>query len=257
VLLVGAGPGDPELLTVRAARALAAAEVVVHDRLVSAEVLAMAPAAARRIDVGKTPKNHPVPQERINALLIELAAKGLIVVRLKGGDPLIFGRGGEEAEALRAAGVPLEIVPGVTAAQAAAAATGVGLTRRGLATGVRYVTGHCRGDAPLELDWAGLADPATTLVVYMGAASIGEIAARLMAHGMPGDTPVLAVAAVTLSRERRLLSRLDAIARDAAEAGLAAPVLFIIGRVVEVAQPGFVRRVARAVESGMPRGLHA
>ena len=139
-------------------------------------------------------------------------------MRLKGGDPLIFGRGGEEAEAVRAAGIPVEIVPGVTAAQAAAAATGVCLTRRGLATGLRYVTGHCRADAPLDLDWAGLADPATTLVVYMGAANMAEIAARLMAHGMPGDMPVLAVAAATLPRERRLVSRLDAIARDAAEA---------------------------------------
>jgi uroporphyrin-III C-methyltransferase len=257
VLLVGAGPGDPELLTVKAVRAIARAQVVVHDRLVSAEVLAMAPSAARRIDVGKTPKHHPVPQERINALLIELATKGLTVVRLKGGDPLIFGRGGEEAEAVRAAGIPVEIVPGVTAAQAAAASTGVGLTRRGLAHGVRYVTGHRCGDAPLDLDWAGLADPATTLVVYMGAASMGEIAARLMAHGLPGDTPVLAVAAATLPRERRLVSRLDAIARDAAEAGLAAPVLFIIGRVVGLYQPAPVDWIARALESGIPRGLHA
>jgi uroporphyrin-III C-methyltransferase len=257
VLLVGAGPGDPDLLTLKAVKALARAQVVVHDRLVSAEVLAMAPPAARRIDVGKAPKDHPVPQDSINALLIDLATRGLTVVRLKGGDPLIFGRGGEEAEALRAAGIPVEIVPGITAAQAAAASTGVGLTRRGLASGVRYITGHCRGGAPLELDWAGLADPATTLVVYMGGASMAEIAARLMAHGMPGSMPVLAVAAATLPGERRLLSRLDAIARDAAEAGLTAPVLFIIGRVVEVYQPCPPDWVVRALASGIPRGLHA
>jgi uroporphyrin-III C-methyltransferase len=257
VLLVGAGPGDPELLTLAAAKALACAEVVVHDRLVSAEVLAMAPAAARRIDVGKTPKNHPVPQEDINALLVDLAGEGLTVVRLKGGDPLIFGRGGEEAEAVRAAGIPVEIIPGITAAQAAAATTGVGLTRRGVASGVRYVTGHCRGDAPLDLDWAGLADPATTLIVYMGVASMAEIAARLMAHGMPGETSVLAVAAATLPRERRLLSRLDAIASDAAQAGLAAPVLFIIGRVAALYEPGAADWIARAREHDIARGLHA
>jgi uroporphyrin-III C-methyltransferase len=259
VLLVGAGPGDPELLTLRAVRALARAEVVVHDRLVSAEVLAMAPPGARRIDVGKTPRNHPVPQEAINALLIELATEGLTVVRLKGGDPLIFGRGGEEVEALRAAGVPVEIVPGITAAQAAAATTGIGLTRRGLAGGVRYLTGHFRGDAPLDLDWAGLADPATTLVVYMGVANMAEIAAQLMAHGMPGDMPVLAVAAATLPRERRLVSRLDSIARDTAETGLAPPVLFIIGRVVGLYQPWPVEWTARALEleHDIPRGLHA
>jgi uroporphyrin-III C-methyltransferase len=256
VLLVGAGPGDPELLTVRALKVLARAQVVVHDRLVSAQVLALAPASARRIDVGKSPQSHPVPQEAINALLIELAGQGLTVVRLKGGDPLIFGRGGEEAEALRAAGIPVEIVPGITAAQAAAASAGVGLTRRGLASGVRYVTGHCRGDAPLDLDWAGLADPATTLVVYMGLANMAEIAAGLMAHGMPGDMPVLAVAAATLPRERRLVSRLDAIAHDAAEAGLAAPVLFIIGRVVAEHQPLPVDWIT-TLEREMARGLHA
>jgi uroporphyrin-III C-methyltransferase len=257
VLLVGAGPGDRELLTLRAVKALACAQVVVHDRLVSAEVLAMAPADARRVDVGKTPKNHPVPQEAINALLIGLATEGLTVVRLKGGDPLIFGRGGEEAEAVRAAGIPMEIVPGITAAQAAAAATGVGLTRRGMASGLRYITGHCRGDAPLDLDWAGLADPATTLIVYMGAASMAEIAARLMAHGMPGDMPVLAVAAATLPRERRLVSRLDAIARDTAEAGLASPVLFIIGQVVAQYQAGAFDRITPALARDIAGGLHA
>ena len=142
VLLVGAGPGDPELLTIKATKAIARAEVVVHDRLVSAQVLALAPPRARRIDVGKAPGRHPVPQEAINALLVEQALRGRTVVRLKGGDPLIFGRGGEEAEAVRAAGIPVEIVPGVTAAQAAAAAAGICLTRRGVATGLRYVTGH-------------------------------------------------------------------------------------------------------------------
>ena len=192
VFLVGAGPGDPELLTLKAARILGLAQAVVHDRLVSEEVLALVPRLARVIPVGKAPNSHPVPQERINEILIELALDGLSVVRLKGGDPTIFGRGSEEAAALSAAGVPFEIVPGITAAQGAAAVTGVPLTHRGLASSVRYVTGHCREDRPLDLDWAGLADPDTTLVVYMGAATIAEIATRLIEHGMPGSLPVMA-----------------------------------------------------------------
>src|SRR5690606_34464728 len=150
VYLVGAGPGDPELLTVKAASLIRQADVIVHDRLVAPEILALAPKTVRRVPVGKEPKRHPVPQARINELLIDLAHRGLGVVRLKGGDPLIFGRGSEEAAALRAAGVAVEIVPGITAAQGAAAVTGVPLTHRGLATGVRYVTGHCRDDGPLD-----------------------------------------------------------------------------------------------------------
>ncbi len=234
VFLLGAGPGDPELLTLRAARLLARAEVVVHDRLVSPGILAMAPATTLRIPVGKAPKRHPVPQPEINALLVSLARDGHMVVRLKGGDPFIFGRGSEEAEALREAGIPCEVVPGITAAQGCAASTGVPLTHRGLATGVRYVTGHCRSDLPLDLDWAGLADPETTLVVYMGAASIGEIAGRLISHGMPGDLPVLAVCNGTTPAERRLVSRLDRVAGDAAAGNLSGPVLFVIGRVVSL-----------------------
>ncbi len=231
VHLIGAGPGDPELMTLKAARLLRAAQVVVHDRLVSPEILRMASPKARMIPVGKAPKAHPVPQEQINALLVSLAQAGFTVARLKGGDPFIFGRGSEEAEALRAAGVPCDVVPGITAAQGCSAATGVPLTHRGLARGVRLVTGHCRADLPLDLDWAGLADPQTTLVVYMGVANIAVIAAKLCAHGLPGDTPVLAVAEGTTPRERRLLSRLDAVAHAVREAALAAPVMFIIGAV--------------------------
>jgi uroporphyrin-III C-methyltransferase len=255
VLLVGAGPGDPELLTIKASRAIARAEVLVHDRLVSAQVLALAPPGAQRIDVGKSSGRHAVPQEAINALLVEQARLGRTVVRLKGGDPLIFGRGGEEADAVRAAGIPVEIVPGVTAAQAAAAAAGLCLTKRDVAAGLRYVTGHRCADGPLDLDWAGLADPATTLVVYMGSANIGEIAARLMSHGMAGEMPVLAIASATLPDERRLVSRLDAIARDAAENGLVAPVVFIIGRVVEAYQPRSVEWMTSALQVGA--WLHA
>lgn len=234
VFLVGAGPGDPELLTLKAVRLLSRAEIVVHDRLVSPEILAMAPATARLIPVGKAPRRHPVPQHEINALLVALARKGHTVVRLKGGDPFIFGRGSEETECLREAGIPFEVVPGITAAQGCAAATGVPLTHRGLATGVRYVTGHCRADLPLELDWAGLADPETTLVVYMGAASIAGIAGKLIAHGMPADLPVMAVNNGTTPDERRLVSRLDRVADAAAAEGFSGPVLFVIGRVVSL-----------------------
>lgn len=234
VFLVGAGPGDPELLTLKALRLLERAQVVVYDRLVSPEVLALVPRKTRKIPVGKAPKFHPVPQERINEILIELATAGLTVVRLKGGDPSIFGRGSEEAAALNAAGISVEVVPGITAAQGAAAASGVPLTCRGLVSGVRYVTGHCQADMPLDLDWAGLADPETTLVVYMGAANIAEIARRLIAQGMPASLPVLAVASATTPQEKRIVARLDRIGPMVSANQLDGPVLFVIGHVVSL-----------------------
>ncbi|HOV03364.1 MAG TPA: uroporphyrinogen-III C-methyltransferase [Kaistiaceae bacterium] len=236
VTLVGAGPGDPELLTLKAVRAIEAAEVVVHDRLVTPEILDLIPADAERVDVGKRTNHHPVPQDEINALLVGYAKAGRNVVRLKGGDPFIFGRGCEEAAALVAAGVPYAVVPGITAAQGAAASAGVPLTHRGLARSVRYVTGHCRADEPLDLDWAGLADRETTLVVYMGRASIREFAAELMAQGRAGETPVLAVANATTRDERRLASRLATIEADIEAAGLASPIVFIIGEVAGLAE---------------------
>ncbi len=234
VQLVGAGPGDPDLLTVRALRAVQSAEVVVHDRLVSPDILALAPRAALMVPVGKKAGSHPVPQTRINQMLVELGRRHCRVVRLKGGDPFIFGRGGEEAEALRAAGIAVEIVPGITAAQGAAAAIGLPLTQRGVVTGLRYVTGHCRADQPLDLDWAGLANTDTTLVVYMGAANIAEFARQLIAHGMPADLPVLAISAATTARERHLSSSLARIAADAASAALPSPTLFVVGEVVSL-----------------------
>ena len=244
VFLVGAGPGDPDLLTIKAARILGRAQAVVYDRLVSDEVLALVPPLARLIPVGKAldgsvdmrfgreVDHHPVTQDRINALLVKLAQDGLTVVRLKGGDPMIFGRGSEEAASLSAAGVPFQIVPGITAAQGTAAVTGVPLTHRGLASGVRYVTGHCRENLPLDLDWASLADPDTTLVVYMGAAVIGEISRRLIGEGMPRNLPVLAVASATTPRERRVVSCLEDIAEDAAQKHFCGPVLFVIGNAI-------------------------
>lgn len=231
VHLIGAGPGDPELLTLKALRLIQSADVVVHDRLVSPEIMELVPAATRRVDVGKLPKFHKVPQDAINALLVDLAREGLTVARLKGGDPLIFGRGSEEAEACRAAGIATSYIPGITSAQGAAASTGVPLTHRGLATGVRYVTGHRAKDAALDLDWASLASEDTTLVVYMGAGNIAEIALQLMRHGQAHTLPVLAVSAATTPRETRMLSTLGQIGTDVAKTQPEAPVLFIIGQV--------------------------
>jgi uroporphyrin-III C-methyltransferase len=234
VHLIGAGPGDPELLTLKALRLIQTADVVVYDRLVSPEIMALIPLATRLVDVGKLPKCHKVPQEAINALLVDLAREGLTVARLKGGDPLIFGRGSEEAADLRAAGIAVSYVPGITAAQGMAASTGVPLTHRGLATGVRYVTGHRAKDAKLDLDWASLASEATTLVVYMGVQNIAEIAFQLMRHGMPASLPVMAVSAATTQRETRLVSSLGSIASDVARVQPDAPVLFAIGHVVSL-----------------------
>lgn len=234
VYLVGTGPGDPDLLTVKAARIIAQANVVVYDRLVSNEVLEIVPKTSRMISVGKAPNCHPVPQPEINRILIREAAKGRTVVRLKGGDPFIFGRGLEEVSALLAAGLHVDVIPGITAAQGCAASTGVPLTHRGLATSVRYVTGHRRHNQSLDLDWQSLADPETTLVVYMAAANIDEIASRLAAAGLARDTPVLAVNNGTTSRERRLIADLATIGRKAAAAEFSGPVLFIIGRVVHL-----------------------
>ncbi|WP_306004400.1 uroporphyrinogen-III C-methyltransferase [Aquicoccus porphyridii] len=234
VLLVGAGPGDPELLTVKALRVIQTADVVVFDRLVSPEIMALIPGTTRRIDVGKSPKCHKLPQDDINALLVALASDGLMVVRLKGGDPLIFGRGSEEAAVLRKAGIDCDYIPGITSAQGASSSTGVPLTHRGLATGVRYVTGHRAADARLDLDWPSLACADTTLVCYMSAMNIAEIAFELMRHGLPSKTPVLSVASATTPRETRIVSTLGGIAADVATHRPEAPVLFIIGRVVSL-----------------------
>ena len=235
VVLVGAGPGDPELLTLKGARAIAAADVVVYDRLVPPEVLDLIGEGAMRVDVGKQSGFHPIPQHEINALLVRFGREGRNVVRLKGGDPFIFGRGCEEMLELERAGIPCEVIPGVTAAQGCAAAAGIPLTHRGLATGVRYLTGHCRADRPLDLDWHGLADPDTTLVIYMGFANLDEIVRKLIDHGLPGDTPALAVCQGTTAREKRACAPLDKLPAVARAAKFDGPVLFIIGRVVAIA----------------------
>ena len=204
VSLVGAGPGDAELLTLKAVRALQAADVILFDELVPPEVLDLARREAKRMCVGKRGGRPSCRQEDINALMIRLARGGSRVVRLKGGDPMLFGRAGEEIAELGAAGVPIDIVPGITAALALAATLGVSLTHRDLAHSVRFVAGHGRhGDLPADLDWAGLADPETTLLVYMGGRTAGLLAARLLAEGLLPDTPACAVAALTRPEEAR------------------------------------------------------
>jgi len=232
VFLVGAGPGDPELLTMKAHRLLQSADVVVYDRLVSAEILDLIPNGTARISVGKQPNNHPVPQPEINQLLVRLAKAGRKVVRLKGGDPFVFGRGSEEAMALVDSDVAFEVVPGITSASACSAAVGMPLTHRGVATSVRYLTGHCQQDSELDFDWQGLADPTTTLVIYMGLANVEQITARLIQHGADPMLPAAAINNGTTPEQRQIVSTLAELAVDAKAARFTGPVLFIVGRVV-------------------------
>lgn len=235
VFLVGAGPGDPDLLTVKATRLIRAAEVVVYDRLVAPAILAIAPTAAERVFVGKAPRRHPVPQEAINGILVRLARDGRTVVRLKGGDPYVFGRGSEEALALAEAGIPFDIVPGITAACGCGAYAGIPLTHRGLATGVRFVTGHCRGDRELDLNWASLADPQTTLVFYMGLANLPVIRRGLTTAGLDPATPAAVVSCGTTDGQVLCLATLGDLPERVAERRLPAPSLTIIGHVVTLA----------------------
>lgn len=232
--LVGAGPGDPELLTIKALNCLKQADVVVYDRLVSPEIMELAPVGATRISVGKSAGNHTLPQREINDLLIRLAAAGHRVVRLKGGDPFIFGRGSEEALELAARNIAFDIIPGITAAQGCAAAAKVPLTHRGLATGARYITGHCRNEEELDFDWPGLADPQTTLAIYMGRAHIAEITEKLIAEGLSADTPAMAIWRGTTTRQRELVTSLAHLAEDVALAGFDGPLMFFVGKVVRL-----------------------
>ncbi len=235
VYLVGAGPGDPEYLTLKAHRLLQNADVLVYDRLISPEILKMVAPGTMRISVGKAPGHHIMVQEDINALLVTLASAGLIVVRLKGGDPFIFGRGSEEAIHLTQAGVPYDVVPGITSAQGCSASTRIPLTHRGVASSVRYITGHCKYDEELDFDWDGLADSDTTLVIYMGMANIHEICRRLIAHGLSADTPAAAVSDATTTSQRLVTAPLAALGDSAHSAGFEGPVLFIVGNVVNLA----------------------
>jgi uroporphyrin-III C-methyltransferase/precorrin-2 dehydrogenase/sirohydrochlorin ferrochelatase len=229
VWLVGAGPGDPELLTLKAMRLLQDADVIVHDRLVPEAVLDYARRDARRIAVGKSKGNHPVPQQEIERILIEEANKGLRVVRLKGGDPFVFGRGGEELEALREAGVETHVVPGITAALACAASTGVPLTHRDHAQAVTFVTGQPKRDGP-DVDWAALSSSEHTLAVYMGAERAGEISAALIAAGRDPLTPVTVVVNGSRPDERSASGRLHELELLVAVHAIEGPALMFIGR---------------------------
>lgn len=236
VYLVGAGPGDPELLTMKAHRLLGEADVVVYDRLVAAPILDLVPKGTSRIYVGKAAQSHHMVQEEINALLVKLAHAGRTVVRLKGGDPYIFGRGSEESIFLKQHGVPVCVVPGITAASGCAAALGVPLTHRGMATGVRFVTGHRQGNGQLDLNWASLADPDTTLVLYMGLSTIGAIAENLIANGLGKDTPAAAIADGTTSEQRVCITSLAELPERLSQSGFRAPVLIVIGDVAAFAE---------------------
>lgn len=235
VFLVGAGPGDPDYLTLKAHRLLMGADVIVYDRLVSPEILDLVPPGTMRISAGKAPGNHTMTQGGINELLVTLAQAGRKVVRLKGGDPFIFGRGSEEAIYLARHGIAYEVVPGITSAQGGAAQAGIPLTHRGVASSVRYVTGHCQKDQALDLDWDGLADGDTTLVVYMGLANIAEICTRLMAHGASPHTPAAALNNACTPRQKQISAPLAGLAAAACNAGFEGPVLFVIGDVVALA----------------------
>ena len=233
VWLVGAGPGDPDLLTLKALRVLQGADVVVHDGLVSDEILRLAPETARRISVAKRKSRHSCSQDEISRMLTAFALEGLAVVRLKGGDPFIFGRGGEELEACRAAGVDCQVVPGVTAALAAGASAGAPLTHRGSAQAVTFVTGHAAQGGEPELDWESLAKVNHTVVIYMGLSMAAPIAARLMAAGRAGSTPALIVENASLPDERRVVTTLSGLA--AAAAALSGPAILIVGEAMALA----------------------
>jgi len=233
VTLVGAGPGDPELLTLKALRALQDADVILHDRLVPSAVLDMARRDARRICVGKAAGGIGSTQAEINALLIEHARQGQRVVRLKGGDPFIFGRGGEELEALSKARIDFSVVPGITAAAGCAAYAGIPLTHRDHAHSVTLVAGH--GDADgREPDWQALAKPGITAVFYMGLARVEHIASRLVQHGAPESLPAALIAQGTLENQRVISGTLATIAAAAASARLESPALFVVGEVVSL-----------------------
>ncbi|MDO8774645.1 MAG: uroporphyrinogen-III C-methyltransferase [Burkholderiaceae bacterium] len=246
VYLVGAGPGDPELLTLRAVRLLAQAEVVVYDQLVSQAVLDFVSPTAERIFAGKRRNEHTLRQEQINALLVKLAGEGKQVVRLKGGDPFIFGRGGEELQALAAAGLGFEVVPGITAACGVSTYAGIPLTHRDYAQTCLFVTGHLKerpggrqaadpqADVVADLDWPALIRPRQTVVIYMGLSGLTDICRQLMAHGAAPELPIAIVQDGTIASQRVLTGTLADLPAKVATSGLTSPCLIIVGEVVRL-----------------------
>ena len=246
VYVVGAGPGDPGLITAKGLEILRSADIVVYDRLVAPALVAAAPASAERVFVGKQPHDTGTRQQDINALLIDRAVRGKTVVRLKGGDPFVFGRGGEECEALRAAGVPFHVIPGVTSATAVPAAAGIPVTHRGVASAFAVVTGReGEGEGETTVDWEALAR-VPTLVVLMGLSALPEITERLVRHGLPSDTPVAVIASGTLPAQRTVRGTLGSIVRGVAAARLEPPATVVIGAVVAT-PTGLTRPVPRLV----------
>jgi uroporphyrin-III C-methyltransferase len=250
VHLVGAGPGDPDLLTLRAARLLGAADVVVHDRLVGRAILELTRPGAELIDVGKAPAGRGWPQHAINDLLVRLALVHPTVVRLKGGDPFVFGRGGEEAEALRDAGVDVAVVPGISSALAAPAAAGIPVTQRGCASGFTVVTAHQDPATDREIDWDALARLGTTLVVLMGAARAARVAARLLAAGMAASTPVAVVTSATCDDQQTFRTCLDRLLR----LPVRSPAVIVIGAVaaLDVTRTQLWTELAPVLAEGVP-----
>jgi len=250
VWLVGAGPGDPDLLTRKAERLLHSASVVFYDALVGQGVLDLVPSHVRRVPVGKRSGRHSKAQDSINDLLVASAQAGERVVRLKGGDPSIFGRSTEEMAALRDHGVPVHVCPGITAASAAAASAGISLTLRGLARKLTFVTAHARAGEPLDLEWDALADPKATLAVYMGKAAARTVSDELIRAGLRGDTPVMVAENVSLPEERLLHTRLDLLPLAAQSIG-DGPALLLIGEATRPIASERSRRDHRTNENSM------
>lgn len=253
VSLVGAGPGDPDLLTVKAARALGTASLVLYDALVGKEVLALVPRGADLIYVGKEAGHHTLSQEAIIDLMLRLALSGRSLVRLKGGDPYIFGRGGEEAQALAAAGIPFDVIPGISAAQGAAALAGMPLTHRDHAAQVIFATGHLReglgNERIIDLDWAALARPHQTVVIYMGVGTLGEICRQLIAHGLDESHPAALVEKATRPGQRTVTGTLATLPLLAKVHGVKPPALIVIGTVVAL-HPQLAGRARASAPTG-------